>query len=274
MLKTRITAPFKYPGAKWQLADWITSFFPQHNVYLEPFFGSGAVFFRKMPVRYETINDLDGRVVNFYRVCRDKPEELARVLALTPYSREEFEIIQEACAGEEIQLTGEPVEDARRFIVRCSQGFGSKMAGRVGWKNTKHSEGPSNPRVWSRVPETVLLVAERLKNAQIENRPAVELIEGYNAPDCLIYADPPYLRSTRGSRIYSCEMESEDEHATLLDVLLKHKGPVILSGYDNDLYNEMLTGWHKEQITTHADGGAARTETLWMNFDNGQTRLY
>lgn len=239
----------KYPGGKWPYAKWITDHFPKHGFYLEPFFGGGAVFFNKHPSPYETINDIDGRVVNFFKVCRDNPLELSKLVYFTPFSRDEFRGIQEEHAGEDIQTTGEPIEDARRFLVRCNQGMGSKLADRVGWKNTKHSSGPSNPNVWRNVPDTILQVAERLKDAQIENADAVQLIKDCNAADCLIYADPPYLKSVRGRRMYRHEMMDDKGHVELLNALLAHNGPVVLSGYDNDLYNEMLTGWPKLKKT-------------------------
>lgn len=111
-----MNAILKYPGSKWTLAERIVREMPPHKFYLEPFFGSGAVFFNKDPAEYETINDLDGNVVNFFRVCREHPDELARAVNLTPFAREEFLSIQERAAGEDIQLTGDSVEDARRFF--------------------------------------------------------------------------------------------------------------------------------------------------------------
>lgn len=81
----------KYTGSKWRMADWIISLMPPHRSYLEPFFGSGAVFFKKPPSRIETINDLDGEIANLFRCVREKTEELARAVELTPYSREEYE---------------------------------------------------------------------------------------------------------------------------------------------------------------------------------------
>jgi DNA adenine methylase len=72
------------------MAEWIISFMPPHQTYLEPYFGSGAVFFSKEPSPLETINDIDGDVVNLFRVIRDRPEELARLVYWTPYSREEY----------------------------------------------------------------------------------------------------------------------------------------------------------------------------------------
>ncbi len=265
----------KYPGGKWQCAEWIVSHFPPHAVYLEPYFGSGAVFFAKHPARYETVNDLDGLVVNFFRAVREYPEQLARALNLTPFSRQEYREIEEHHAGEDIQLTGDCVEDARRFAVRCFQGFGSKLADRCGWKNSKQSRGPINPAVWSRVPDMVE-ATKRLKDAQIENTDALELIEAYNAPDCLIYADPPYLGETRNQkRIYRNEMMDEQTHVRLLEALLNHRGPVVLSGYDNALYNSLLSGWHRAERKGRAHNAAARTEVLWMNFEqHTQTSLF
>lgn len=262
-----MTAPIKYPGSKWSYAKWITSFIPKHKFYVEPYFGSGAVFFTKEPAEYETINDIDGLVVNFFKACRDFPDELARAVNLTPFARDEYNSVQEDHAGEDIKLTGDCVEDARRFLVRCSQGFGSKLADRCGWKNTKHSNGPINPYIWSKLPQVIYEAAERLKNAQIENTGAIQLIKDCNSSDCVIYADPPYLAETRNNkRIYRCEMMGEAEHINLLEALLEHKGPVILSGYDNPLYNTKLKGWNKETKTGKANSSAERTETIWLNF--------
>ena len=102
-------AIFRYPGSKWSIADWIISHFPENYekmVYLDPFVGSGAVFFNKKPGAVETINDLDSNIVNLFRVLRDDPDELRRVLQLTPYSREEYDLSFEEC--------DEPIEKARR----------------------------------------------------------------------------------------------------------------------------------------------------------------
>lgn len=256
----------KYPGSKWSYADWILSLFPPHKIYLEPFFGSGACFFRKKPSRRETINDIDEIVVNFFNICRERPEELARLIYLTPYARAEYEAIQEEHAGENIKLSGDNLEDARRFAIRCSQSFGSKLADRAGWKTNRDSKGPIAPKVWGRMPQTVIQVAERLRDAQIECKPATELIKDYNFADCLIYADPPYLGDTRGGRLYRKEMMGKQEHVELLHILKKHKGSVIISGYENELYNATLQGWHKEQKLGYSDGASLRIETLWMNF--------
>ena len=100
----------RWPGAKWRIADWIIQHFPEHDVYCEPFFGSGAVFFRKNPSGTETINDVDHNVVNLFRVVRDSADELAKAIELTPYSREEYRDCHEQ--------KGDEIEQARRFLVR------------------------------------------------------------------------------------------------------------------------------------------------------------
>lgn len=259
----------KYPGGKAKASKWITSFFPEHNFYLEPFFGGGSVFFNKKPCKHETINDIDGMVVNFFRVCRDNPDELARLLYWTPYARDEFLGIQEYHAGQEIQLSDSDVENARRFAVRCWQGFGSKLSDRVGWKNSKASNGYVNPDAWGNLPEIVIAAAERLKKAQIENTDGIALIKACNKNDCLIYADPPYLISTRRSRMYRYEMGDVDSHNKLLDALIDHSGYVVLSGYENDLYAERLIGWEKIEKSYRTNSAKLRRECIWVNFSLG-----
>ena len=253
----------KYPGAKWRIADWIIDRMPQHVGYVEPYFGSGAVFFNKPKSRIETINDIDGSVVNFFRVCREKPDELSYALSLTPWSREEF-LASDFIASE----IGE-VEAARQFMVRCWQAFGARTGTKTGWRHSvggTERYGPENPKIWKRLPERVWQVGERLMDAQIENLPAIDVIRKNNGKQVLIYADPPYVKNTRTLKgdQYRYEMKDTD-HYELLDTLKKHDGMVMLSGYDCEMYRDMLTGWRMESIKTRAERGAMRTECLWMN---------
>lgn len=253
----------KYPGAKWRLAKWILSNMPPHESYLEPFFGSGAVFFNKTPSRIETVNDLDGEIIRFFKTCRDHPDDLARAISLTPWSRTEF---QHATIGDPCM---DDIERARCFAVRCWMSFGGRLYKSNTWRHStgaKQNGGPDNPKLWGRLPRVVLEVAKRLKEAQIEQRPAIELIKKFNGPKVLIYADPPYLRSTRtlhGDQ-YLFEMTEED-HRQLLAALLEHEGPVLLSGYDSALYSEAPHNWRRMEIRTTAERGIKRTECLWVN---------
>lgn len=257
----------KYPGAKNRVAKWLVSMIPEHEVYCEPFFGSGAVFFNKPKAGIETINDLDGNVVNYFRVVREHPEELSRLLSLTPYAREEYE---DAFVDNE---TDTDIEKARKFAVRCFMGFSCGIRYRRGFRTSQCSSGPHIPDKWRQLPETILLAADRLKDAQIECLPALELIRRYDTEDVFLYVDPPYLGDTRKKYLYNHEMDSEEEHRELLELLLAHPGKVMVSGYDNPLYNEMLYGWRREQRKSQAENGSARIETVWMNYGWVQMRL-
>lgn len=252
----------KYPGAKWYLARWIIDHLPPHESYLEPYFGSGAIFFNKKPARIETINDIDGEIVNFFRVCRDHPDELARAINLTPWAREELKESQ--------KVADDPVERARRTAVGCSMTLGSRMCSR----SFRHSTGkykrygPDNAKLWGKLPETIIQVAQRLKNAQIENRPALDLIRSFDGPEVLVYLDPPFVKDTRtlhGDQ-YHFEM-SDQEHEELLKTVLNHNGKVIISGYDHEMYNDYLKGWDKQSIKSRIERGGVREETIWLNFE-------
>lgn len=247
----------KYPGAKWNLAKWIISYMPKHTTYLEPFFGSGAVFFNKPPSKAETINDIDGNVVNLFRVIRERPDDLAALIEMTPWARDEYYLSYEK--------TGDALEDARRFLVRCWQAHGTKTNNKTGWKSTVQGlEGSNGVMLWERMAERIMHVAKRLKQAQIENQPATQIIERYKYDTVLIYADPPYPLKTRNGKIYAHEM-TDDDHIELLDTLDAHPGPVLISGYACDIYNNRLQHWQKVTRRALAEKGQVREEVLWLN---------
>ena len=252
-----MNAILKYPGGKWRIALWIISYFPAHKVYCEPFFGSGAVFFTKSPCHIETINDIDGNIVNLFRVCRDNPEELAQLLALTPWSREEFM----NC----LEQTGDPVERARRTVVRFHQSYATCNHSLRSWRNVQKSSGPRCAGMWNRLPEIVLKMCGRLKQAQIENIDAIELIKRYDGSEALLYLDPPYPLVLRERNLYKHEM-ADARHEELLRVALQSKAQIVLSSYDNELYNETLKDWYTAEKRTIAQQGLQRTEKIYMNY--------
>lgn len=250
----------RYPGSKWRIAKWIVSLIPKHHSYLEPFFGSGAVFFNKEPSRIETINDMDDDVVNLFRIVRDDPIPLIRAVEATPYARSEYEFAYNINEASKI-------EKARKFLIRCWQGHGFRTSdGKVGWKNdVQGREAAYALRNWNALPEWILDACERLKQAQIDNRPAVELIKRFNYANVFIYADPPYVLSTRGGKQYKHEM-TDNDHIELLTALNDHKGTCIISGYDNAIYNEYLKNWRKQLISSSDQLGRPRQEIVWLNF--------
>ncbi|MBO5208047.1 MAG: DNA adenine methylase [Lachnospiraceae bacterium] len=254
-------AVLKYPGAKNRIADWICSYIPKHDVYVEPFAGSLAVLFNKPRCHIETVNDLHGEVTNFFRVLRDKPDELKKLIDLTPYAREEYDSAY--------QESKDKVERARSFCVRCWMGFGCANLYHNGFKSGQQSHSPNPAKTWAELPDIMMQAAERLKGVQIENLPALEVLKRYDTPDVFVYADPPYLHGTRKNYLYKHEMSDRD-HEELLDALTSHPGQVMISGYDNELYNRYLKGWRKVQKNTLAENGLKRTETLWMNYRDMQ----
>lgn len=253
----KMNAILKYSGGKWRIAPWIISYFPPHKVYCEPFFGSGAVFFTKSPCYIETINDIDGDVVNLFRVCRDNSEELARALEFTPWSREEFL----SC----MERSDDPIEQARRTVVRFHQSYATCNHSLRSWRNVQVSTGPRCAETWNRLPDIILRVCGRLKQAQIENIDAIELIRRYDSPDALLYLDPPYPLNLRERNMYKHEM-ADSQHEELLRAVLKSKSMIVLSSYDNELYNDTLKGWYTAEKQTIAQAGARRTEKIYMNF--------
>ncbi len=248
----------KYPGAKNRIADWIVSFIPEHKVYLEPFFGGGAVFFHKQKSRIETINDLDNNVYTFFKVLRDKPEELIWRLRYTPYGRTEYYGAFEAAQDE--------IEAARRFAVKCWQGFSCSNVYKNGFRSSQQGSSPQTTKHWIELPDRLEWAAERLKQAQIENLPATELLQRYDTEDVFIYLDPPYLHETRKNYLYRHEM-TDTEHIVLLEMARNHPGKVLISGYENEMYNAVLSGWNKAHKATQAEFGFKRVETLWFNYD-------
>lgn len=253
----------RYAGAKYTLAPWIISHMPAHSTYVEPFCGSCAVLFAKRPVAHELISDRGGDVVNLFRVIRDDPESLAMTLALTPYSREEYEL------SYTITDDLEPVERARRFMVRVWMSHASKLGTRAGWRmwrNPASSVKNDMPRLWNRLPDRVWSAVDRLKDVHIESRDFRDVIPHYQTQsEALIYVDPPYVASTLNSdRLYLHEMTDQD-HIDLLDLLDAHAGPVLLSGYRSDLYDDRMAHWRRLDMGTNVYRGAARVESLWLN---------
>ena len=261
--------PFAYYGGKQGAASLIVGLFPPHRVYIEPFFGSGAVFFAKPPARHETINDLDGDVVTFFRVLRSRREELEEVCALTPYARAEFD----AAAVD----THDDVERDRRFWVRVNQSFAKTGGSATGWSVTTGPTQSGPASVLSRQGR-FRAVAERLMGVSIENCDAAELIDRMATSDTVIYADPPYLAETRRGRTrgraedYGVDMGTESAHQRLASALLETPATVFLSGYNSPLYDELYASWPRLEVPVRVHSSnpvtqrrGDRLEVIWSN---------
>lgn len=264
----RRRSAFGWYGGKFSHLNWLLPLLPDAHHYCEPFAGSGAVLLNRAPSPLETYNDIDGEVVNFFRVLRDRPEELARAIALTPFSREEFQL---AISGVPEAKTN--VERARRFYIRAQQAHcGLAQTATLGqWANSKNISRAGMAQAVSRLIggiDNLPGIATRLLRVQIENRPAIDILERYDSPTTLFYCDPPYLHETRsGGKAYSFEMNN-DEHTLLAAVLGKCKGKVAISGYRAPLLDTLYAGWRRFDAPPKIapSSRSPRQESLWMNY--------
>lgn len=259
-------------GGKTRLAPTIAALLPPHRSYIEPFCGSAAVLFAKQPSPIEVINDLDGAVVNFFRVLRAQPDELQRQLALSPYSRAEWHACRDI---DDASVTD--LERARRFFVRVTQSFAAKPGPGTGWSCSTSRVTPPSVTTASAV-ERLQAVAARLRRVAIEQCDAVELIGRLARSDSVLYVDPPYVFDTRkdiskrgSAGDYRHELP-DDGHVRLAATLHACPGHVLLSGYPSPLYDELYRGWHHIDFAAFASAGARkgaqlgrRTERLWSN---------
>lgn len=256
----------RYFGGKWRLAPWIIEHMPEHRIYTEVFGGAASVLLRKPRVYAEVLNDLDGEIVNVFRVLRDPSSaaDLQRLVELTPFARQEFELSYEP--------TDDNIEQARRTLFRSFAGFGSGGASghQTGFRGVSHGAGSTHTAAWRTFPAAIDAFTERLRGVVIECRPAADVLDANDYEDALHYVDPPYPFSVRGQGghyrgVYRVEMGDDAEHRALAAVLRNLAGYVLLSGYECDLYDELYGDWVRVSRPARADGGRARTEALWLS---------
>lgn len=262
---------FRYPGGKFTLAKWVISHFPGHETYVELFGGAASVLLQKQRSQGEVYNDINGDVVNVFRILRN--DEMARKLTskllLTPFSYDEYKAA--------FDPTEDPIEKARQMIFRSYAGIGSDSlfrpnAGYRGLVNRQSGVTPATP--WAEFPHEISKFVERLRGVSIENRDATRLIKLYDRPRTLFYVDPPYVMSTRSSKSVMYENEySDQQHRDLAAALRNITGMAIVSGYTCELYDEIYSGWRQVLRNHKAQNGKPRVECLWLS-PNIQTMLF
>ncbi|MFA5803691.1 MAG: DNA adenine methylase [Melioribacteraceae bacterium] len=265
MTKKKLIA-FNYFGGKFTHADWILKHLPESKSYVEVFGGSAVVLLNKKPSPIETYNDINSIVVNFFKVLREKPEELLSKIYLTPYSKEEYLFCYQHLNE------GDKIERARRFFVSVGQSFNGTYARQTGWKmSTKETRTNISEAVnrWiTKLPKLVYVI-ERLRRVQISNYDFREIFKKFDGPETLFYCDPPYMHHVRcNNNEYAFEMTDQD-HKELLEICKNAKGKVAISGYDNPLYNKQLKSFYKsiakKKPTTIFH--SKRQEILWTNYN-------
>jgi DNA adenine methylase len=266
---TPARAPFGYYGAKLRIVSRLTKCLPPHNAWVEAFCGSAALTLAKKAAPIEVINDLNGEIVNVFEQLRDNADAVCRAIALTPYARAEF------LSARAIHPNGDDLERARRFLVTSMM----TVNGTYGSTSAGFSFSPSYAREckearvsrWYNLPERLTRVVERLRNVRVENRDARELLRMFaDRPATLVYLDPPYF--VKRSHRYVIDASDESFHRELLEICIKARCMIILSGYENPLYDSILVqgaGWTRDVIETKTRDTSGkdygRTEVLWKN---------
>ena len=260
---------FGWYGGKYSHLDWLLPLLPMTENYCEPFGGSAAILINRTPSMVETYNDIDGEVVNFFRVLREKKNELIETIGLTPFSRAEFEL-----AVNESNNGISDVERARRFYIRARQvrtGLAQKASnGR--WAHcvlTSRAAMAGAVSRWLGSVEDLPDIAQRLLRVQIENDSALKVIKRYDSKNTLFYCDPPYPHECRGdSSAYKYEM-SDKEHRELSKLLHSVEGKVAISSYHCKLMDILYADWYiteDDERQCNSSKGY-RVEVLWTNYD-------
>ena len=265
----KINTPFGYFGSKNKIAAKLCKELPPHNCWVEAFGGSAALTLRKKPSPIEIINDINNDIVNVFRQLRDNKEELRQLILFTPYSR------QELADAREFNPEDSDLEKARKFLIQAMMainGIFGKERGGFSY-STSYSRNGREARVnrWVNLPERLDKVVERIKNVRIDNRDARDLIRIFSdRPATLMYLDPPYLANRTNG--YTHDQNDIGFHSDLLTLAKRSKCMIFISGYENDLYNKILSdknGWQKRSIDTNTKGSNGeyhgRTEVLWTN---------
>ena len=258
-MKEKITRPLlRYHGGKWRIAPWIISQFPPHRFYIEPYSGAASVLMRKPRTHVEVLNDLDGEITNLFEMVRDRGNELAWSIEATPWARNEYTLAYEPSQN--------PLERARRLMVRSAMGFGTNsVIRRNGFLGKDYS--PRSPAMsgWGKFPAVIQSCMQRLSGVVIESIDAIEVIKKYDDPDALFYVDPPYLKECRqdSGRDYRYEMTTA-EHISLSMILHAVRGVVVLSGYPSPVYDELYADWRLVEHKAWTCHGSPRTEILWI----------
>jgi DNA adenine methylase len=265
----KINTPFGYFGSKNKIAQQLISKLPPHMCWVEAFCGSAALTLAKKKAPIEVINDIDGEIVNVFNQMRNNQDELCRLIALTPYAKDELD------AAREINVTDSKLERARKFLVQAMMAvngvFGKEKGGFSYSQSYTRNERDARVNRWYNMPERITEVVERLRDVRIDNRDAIELLEMFlKRPATLMYIDPPYLGDrTQG---YTNDANDEEFHLNLLKTAQKAHCMIFISGYDNELYNSELTkkkGWSKRTIGTATKDiygkEHTREEVVWMN---------
>lgn len=268
---------FGWYGGKFSHLDFILPNLPTDaRHFCDVFGGSAAVLINREPASAETFNDIDSDLTNFFATLRDTTtgDALLRAIALTPFSREE---LMQACTPADDL---DNVERARRFFVRARQTrTGLAQTSSEGrWAHcvlTSRAGMAGAVSRWLGSIEGLSEIVQRLLRVQIENAPALEVIERFDSPDTLFYLDPPYVHAERGDvSSYGTEMTDED-HIELAELLHQCEGRFAVSGYRSELYDDLFESWRRVDADPKLCHSvrSPRQESMWLNYNESGAKL-
>lgn len=254
---------FPYPGGKTYLVPWLLDHIPQHRCYVEVFGGSASLLYNKPRSYNEVLNDLDGDIVQFFDVLRDRPEELREWLNTLPYAKD----LHERFAGEFYagERRDDPVERAGVFYyLRCTQ-FAGKYARESGFtSSTKNDEASRFVNKIDRIEE----FSERLSGVTIENREWHVALERFDSPETFFYFDPPYIKE--GDELYREGVGFD--HDNFVSALKACTGQWLVSYTDIpdglEDYHTVEYDFSQRMNMAHGEGrSTTRVERLVMNYN-------
>lgn len=251
---------FPYPGGKTLLTDWIANHLPAHTVYVEPFGGSAAVLLNKPRSRVEVYNDIDGDIVHFFDVARDRPDDLARWAKRTPFSEELYNRwVTEYYSGER---PDDDLERAGRWLFLRFTQFSGKVDHVAGFKRDQPRDRKGASNIWRSVDDRIEAVADRLQGVSVQNGDYQDIIQKYDSPETVFYCDPPYLDKEHTYRV------RDFNHADLAASLGEIEGYAMVSYTDQPGgYGGWTERRRKHKHESNRKKPTKVTERLLMNFD-------
>ena len=274
-MNAALKSPVSRIGGKYYLTTWLSQHIPGHTLFCEPFCGASHLLFSTSPSKVEILNDIDNYLVTFFEVIKNdtKRPELIKILNNMLYSRRLWQTTRMNWKSGNIPLN-EAERSAQWFYLN-----------RTCFSGDQKRDGFAIPSITGRNPaqsfrtaiDTFEDIAKRLRNVTIENLPYAECINRYDSEDTLFYCDPPYLNV----EYYYGNSFTQDDHCKLAELLSGVKGKVMITHYQNSLYDELSKGWNRYEYQSfkgsHKSEGKEKPKTvqiLYCNFEPGQKTLF
>jgi len=266
---------FQYMGSKLNTLPFLYRNFPknyQKMHFVDVFGGSGVVTFNKPLSALETYNDLNSNVVRFFTILREDYETAINAIGYTPFNREEYDIAAKTLSGG----GGTELSDsdfARYWYLLFNGSFNGSIEQGGSFKTIIDPNG-ANPAVnYFNKQKKLKEISKRLSAVQIENKPYSYILQKYDRESTFFYCDPPYVLETRTDKtIYKRFDFTDNDQKRFLKQVKALSGKVMVSNYDNDLYNDSLLddGWRKladkEKVIASSKLRRSQSEIIYVNY--------